>query len=220
MPGIGDAEGELDPYNREMGLYVPAFVGTLGELLDELGEQLAVSRFVLAGLCSGAYWAFHAARRDPRVAAAALINPRVLVLDVRERWVRSELGKAGGLQGWKKVLRGQVSPRAVLGRARRLLAHLAGLVLARGRGADPDDLEAMLDELRDERRQITLAFALGEPFEQTLEEEGILGRLERWPNVAVRRLDGYDHTLRPLTLQTAGHAIIDDVLMGATERAA
>ena len=38
-------------------------------------------RFMLGGLCSGAYWSFHAALLDERVPAVLLLNPRALVWD-------------------------------------------------------------------------------------------------------------------------------------------
>jgi len=78
VEGIGDATGDGRKYTDVSELYVPGFVGQVEVALDALAEQCGVERFVLLGLCSGAYWSFHTALDDARVSAAIMLNPRVL----------------------------------------------------------------------------------------------------------------------------------------------
>ena len=75
-----------------------------------------------------------------------------------------------------------------------------------------DQLERMLDELRDARTRVVLAFAGDEPVYDELKADGVLARLDRWPNVVLTRLPGDDHTLRPIAAQRALHAILDSEL--------
>lgn len=46
----------------------------LRDVLDGLAARKGVARFVLLGLCSGAFFAHHTAVRDPRVAAAVFLD--------------------------------------------------------------------------------------------------------------------------------------------------
>ena len=65
----------------DAGLYVPRLTDQVLAVVEQLHEQQLGERFVLGGLCSGAYWAFHAALVDPRVVAALMVNPRALIWD-------------------------------------------------------------------------------------------------------------------------------------------
>ena len=81
LRGIGDADGDAGAYTRNASFYVPELVDQVLETLDALEQRGVGSRFVLGGLCSGAYWSFHAALRDQRVRSALLMNPMILYWD-------------------------------------------------------------------------------------------------------------------------------------------
>ena len=81
LGGIGEADGDSCPYGDTAALYVPELVEQTVTVLDALEGRGVPSRFLLCGLCSGAYWGFRAALRDPRVASAFMINPRALYYD-------------------------------------------------------------------------------------------------------------------------------------------
>ena len=172
------------------------------EVLDALAAAGLPGRFLVGGLCSGAYWSFHTALADDRVASALLLNPRVLYWDDALegarglRWLRRN-----GLrpQAWGRVLRGEirVDVRRVAGSAVRAL-------LRRG-GADDPAADAFA-ALAARGRRVELLFCDGEP----LREE--LGPLDAHPNVTLEALPGRDHVLRPVWMHEHVHAAVDRAL--------
>ena len=88
ISGIGDSGGE-----REIGLdrlYDAAQTRETGRLLDWMREQ-GHGRFVLVGICSGAYQALAAARTEPGVVGIVLANQLI-----HGRW------QGGGVTGWRR----------------------------------------------------------------------------------------------------------------------
>lgn len=70
LSGIGDSPARTDNLPIfEMVVQEPR------EVMDSL-EPLGFRRFILMGICSGAYGAFKTALADPRVTGAVLINPQ------------------------------------------------------------------------------------------------------------------------------------------------
>lgn len=78
-------------------------------------------------------------------------------------------------------------------------------------------LERMLEQLRDARTRVVLAFAGDEPVYDELMADGVLARMDRWPNVVMTRLPGDDHTLRPIAAQRALHRTFDRELQRLLE---
>jgi alpha-beta hydrolase superfamily lysophospholipase len=70
LPGIGDTPAV--PGEKENLTYPPTALDDLGLAMRALGSE----RAVIAGLCSGGDYAFQLGARDPRVAAAWMLNPR------------------------------------------------------------------------------------------------------------------------------------------------
>ena len=95
IEGIGDAGGEGGKYAEgDEAFYTPNLVEQARGAL-ELAEELGLpDRFVLGGLCSGAYWSFELAASDPRVRGIMMLNPRLLVFDAGAEGNR-ELRKLG-----------------------------------------------------------------------------------------------------------------------------
>ena len=75
VEGIGDSDGATTPYVKDDSLYVPELVPQVQSAIDFLQARTEGERFILGGLCAGAYWSFHAALRDPRVSAILMLNP-------------------------------------------------------------------------------------------------------------------------------------------------
>jgi alpha-beta hydrolase superfamily lysophospholipase len=214
LAALGDSDGDRGTSTDLAALYASARLDEVASVLDALQAQGAGSRFILGGLCSGAYWSFHAAVRDPRVAGVVLLNPRALYwtpdLD-RMRELRAGLH---GTKIWRRVARGEASPRRVLALLRWLpkLPLLAVRRIVGGRrGAQHGggELERALDTLRERGKLVQLAFSAEEPLQEELEREGLLGRIGRWPNVALASLPGSDHTLHTVEAQRAAHEVID-----------
>lgn len=105
--------------------------------------------------------------------------------------------------------------------SRALLRRLGRL---RGRGhveSWTSQLERMLDRLRDAKTRVVIAFSGDEPVHDELRADGVLARLDRWPNVVLRDLKGDDHTLRPIAAQDELHRILDaelDLLVGSGDQ--
>jgi alpha-beta hydrolase superfamily lysophospholipase len=72
VAGLG--ESRATPGTRENRIYTKDSVADVQSAMTLLGQARNVSRFVLVGLCSGAYLAFHSAAEDARVAGQVLLS--------------------------------------------------------------------------------------------------------------------------------------------------
>jgi dienelactone hydrolase len=206
LEGIGDADGDGDRFRDVTQFYAPRLVDQVGVVLDALEERGLGGRFVLTGLCSGGYWAFQAARQDARVGAALLVNAGALVWDddlVTRREAR-KVGRLYQLDWWRKIMHGDVTQAQMRAVARAYVRTTLGRHAAFQSGVERD-----LDHLRDAGTRLVLAFSGDEALHAELQEEGILTRLERWPNVALEHLPARDHTLRPIVAQRAVRELFD-----------
>jgi hypothetical protein len=199
--------------------YTAAREAAVIAVIDALEARGLGRRFVLIGLCAGAYSAFNAAATDERVLAAMSVNPRLLVWDpaILKRRNAYLVNKVLEVGTWQRILSGETTParmlaigRAAAAEAPRAALRYAGRLGGRHRReAWLDELEAMLDRLRDARIRLVLAFSGDEPLDTELEADGLLDRLDAWPNVELVRLPGDDHTLRPISAQQAFHRMVD-----------
>ncbi len=214
LEGIGDASGEFNPHPSDGDLYVPALTAQAAGAVQAADELGLGDRFVLGGLCSGAFWSFHVALDDPRVVAAYLLNSRALFWDESVQPAR-DFRRA--LLHPSKLRRLLVQPRwRYVAFARWLLAtpaRLTAKVLAWARGSRSSDrVEVALDRLESMGAHVLLLFSDREPLYEDLRDAGYLSRLERWPNVTLELVDGHDHALRPLVAQRQAHLAIDHAL--------
>jgi dienelactone hydrolase len=209
VEGLGDADGDPTPYAADAGLYVPQLVPQVIAALDELERRGTASRFVLGGLCAGAYWSLYAALDDARVSAALMINPRALVWDPALLPAR-DLRKLFSAEVSLSKIREQVSGPRV-----RAIAHyvLTGPTrsVARRRAAKLDD-HAIVERLRRSGKQTLFVFAENEPLQDELATSGELAALERMPNVTIEYIRVRDHTLRPCRIQHDAHELLDRAL--------
>lgn len=222
VAGLGDSDGEQGSAELE-ALYDASRVAQVQAALDELQARGLGPRFVLVGLCSGAYWSFHAALEDERVAAALMLNPRALFWDPtieKMRELRMGLLKP---KVWRRALRGDFS----LARIARLLrwAPLGPLTAVRrattrrrARRSGKDAVEDALNRLRDSDKQLLMAFSGEEPLHEELEREGRLRHMARWPNVVLESLPGNTHALCSPPAQQATHRVLDRALLRELER--
>jgi hypothetical protein len=219
LEGIGDSDGDGELFADVAHFHGEQFFDQARAALDALEDAGLGNRFVLVGLCSGAYWAFHAALADDRVVAAVMINPRVLYWDDNLE-ISRELRRTRLLTKpviWKRVLRGDVS----WARWATFVRWLAGapLRLVRARRAPErdtpsvdDQIAAAFDRLRDRDLHARFVFCDGEPLFDELTRGDLLDRDDRWPTVSLTRLPGRDHTLRPLWMHEHVVAAMDDAL--------
>jgi alpha-beta hydrolase superfamily lysophospholipase len=221
LAGIGDSDGDAGSLERDEGLYVPRYVTQTIEVLDALGERGLPQRFVLAGLCSGAYWSFQAALEDDRVAAAFMINPRALFWDWDVGAVRDARNVRKALRAvtWLKLLRGQITRERVARIARGIGVSLGSLpARARtrrpGRDGGVDRLTVALEQLESSGTELLGVFTAGEPVLEELTRDGGLERMRAKPSVRIESIPGplTSHTLEPLALQRAVAGLLDEAL--------
>jgi hypothetical protein len=219
--GIGEGGGPATPWNGEYALYGDALVQQVRVALDALPGYGLPARFLLVGMCSGAYWAFTRAVADPRIVGLELLNPRMLLFD-ETRGSAAEIRHLRRLTRrdvWRDVLAGKLTwararrmLRAIAVMAARAPRRLAGRLRSRATGGDP--LDVALDRLRDQGTAVRLRFTDGEPLYDELERSGHLARLARWPNVTVTPLPGPTdaHTLQVVRMQAGVHRELDGFL--------
>jgi dienelactone hydrolase len=229
IEAIGDADGDPSPFVDVNAFYRAGLEAQIVAAMDLLSERGLGNRFVLVGLCSGAYWAFQVAVADERVAAIAMLNPRGLIWDphlfvrLASRDARKVLQRAS----WGRFLRGQIGPRRVAGVARTVAVRIADAVAHRvarrlpgGSRQSADTVEGLLAQLDRRGTRVVLAFSDEEPLCAHLEDEGLPARFRRWPRAAFVRLPGRDHTVRPVVAQVAVQALLDEVVDRAIDERA
>lgn len=212
VEGIGDADGDGTPYREDGALYVPGLVPQVISAIDHLQEQGVGERFILGGLCAGAYWSFHAALTDPRVTAALMINPRALVWDTGlepARDLRVLLRERPSLSKIRRV--------ATPARVRTLVRWLLGAPLRWLRAAASPSRPPLIDHQVDQLLERLLAsdkralflFADHEPLHRELVSSGRIAALQASPHVTVEYVPVHDHTLRPGWAQVQALQILD-----------
>jgi pimeloyl-ACP methyl ester carboxylesterase len=214
--GIGDSDGDEGAYEDMGELYSENLTVDVISALDGLPVQPA-GGFLLSGLCSGSFWALHAAARDARVTSAVMLNLRAAIWDesldpARDaRRVRRLLRRRTG-PSFKKAARG-----VSLSRLWSLLRFaVTSIVTAPVRRAKRRSLvrqaDAAFAALRDSGKPCIFVFGQREDLYEELRDEGRLDDFAAWPNFEVRRVPGSDHQMRPLAAQKRGHAELDAAL--------
>jgi pimeloyl-ACP methyl ester carboxylesterase len=214
--GLGDSDGDERHYHRTAEFYRHEIAEQVLAALDELEARGLPGRFLVGGLCSGAYWGFHAALADERVRGLILVNLWSFVWSeeiaaARDARRARTLLRSGA---WREVARIAVGQgrigrmvrtklRSAVGAARRDEGGLAGL---------SDAIDDALGQLRDRQVQTLLLLSLGEPLGEDLIDEGRIDRLAEWPNLRLERIPLEDHIFRPVWAQQHVHAALDDAL--------
>jgi alpha-beta hydrolase superfamily lysophospholipase len=231
LEGIGDSDGDSGQY-RDVGQFYAREVlaDQIRIMSDELVARTGAGRIVLAGLCAGGYWAFLGADRDPRVAAAYMLNPGALEwrTDLVRRRNARRIRRLGDPAWWRRLVRGQVRVsrmRAIATAAlsEGLRGRIGGGSLGVGQAGPgrPETAPAAIIERLDARgTTVAIAFSNDEVLHDELARDGFLDRIETLPNVHLETLPGRDHTLRPVIAQRAVHDLLDRALLADLARIA
>jgi pimeloyl-ACP methyl ester carboxylesterase len=216
VEGIGDADGDEAPYSDDAALYVPELVPQVLAAIDDLHRRGIGERFVLGGLCAGAYWALHAAVQDPRVSAILMLNPRALIWDPSLTSARDFRALVFKRSPWSKIRR-SVTARRVRALIRWMLAETIRRALrlrrrAAREPAEANDLDTVLERLHAAGTRALIVFSDNEPLHEELVRSGRMARLEQWPSVTVNRIHVLDHSLRPNWAQRQVHEALDRAL--------
>jgi pimeloyl-ACP methyl ester carboxylesterase len=212
LEGIGDAEGDSSQYTTDEGFYTEALVEQARTALRLADQWRLPPRFLLAGLCSGAWWSFELALDDPRVRGVIMLNPRLLAPDTAAEGNR-ELRKLGRILT-RSGFRNMLQEKHKLRRASRFASFVARtpqrMLREFSRSADRP-LSEKLRTLQARGQRIDMAFSGDEPLHDELRGLHGLAALE---NLGVRfhELPYKSHTLKPMKAQRAAHALLDAIV--------
>ncbi len=214
IEGIGDAGGEGDKYAEgDEAFYTPDLVEQARGAL-ELAEEMGLpNRFVLGGLCSGAYWSFELAASDPRVRAIMMLNPRLLVFDAGAEGNR-ELRKLGRIltrSGFRNMLLEKQKLRRA-GQFTTYLFRTPQRMMRRPARTAREQLSDALRTLHARGQHIDIAFSGDEPLRVELSDQRSVAELRK-VGVEVHDLPYKSHTLKPMKAQRAAHAWLDEIVL-------
>jgi len=211
--GLGDADGDEVGFHANYEFYRDEFAGQVRAALDELEAAGLPGRFLVGGLCSGAYWSFHAGLADDRIVGLMLVNIWSFfwseeIAAARDARRARQLLRAGS---WREVLEIALTE----GRIFRMLRTRAQRLLRRERGDRAvlarlgDTIDSSLGLLRDRDVRTLLLLSLGEPLVEDFETDGRIDRFDEWPNIDLQRIPLEDHVFRPVWAQRQVHETLD-----------
>jgi hypothetical protein len=230
--GLGDSA--VAPGQSEARLYSKDSIEDVRQAMSFLAETRDVKHFVLMGLCSGAYLAFHAAVEDSRVTGQVLLNPQTFEWEDGDTL---ELSTRRGFQGtryyarsllqwdvWARTLRGEVDLRGIAGALRKRVKSRAstGLDLLsaglHGRTRSQSDVERAFVSLSDRGVDTLLVFDANDGGLDMIEKH--LGQHARKmrgrKNFDLEIVDGADHTFTPLESQTKLEHLVTEFMRRTT----
>lgn len=121
------------PQGQENEVYAASGIDDVRAAMDFLQVQRASTGFVLGGLCSGAYFSYHAATLDPRAVGLVMINPLTfqwhegdVLSDRIQQTIKSNgfyLRALTDASTWKRALAGEIALKNI---ATKLATRLAG----------------------------------------------------------------------------------------------
>lgn len=230
LGGIGDSLAA--PGRPDNETYSPRAVPDVQLLMRELARTHGIERFVLCGVCSGAYVSFRTALEPGPLAGVIPINPQIfhyregMSLDVTPGRVLNDTRRyrasLGQLDKWKKLLRGEVHLRALaLTVARRVEMSVRARVdalRARLPGAPPGphQIPAELQRLVDRGLDVFFVYSVDDPGVEYLDLHAArtVEKLRARPNFRVGMVPDADHTFVPLPAQ----ARLEDLLTEHLDR--
>jgi uncharacterized protein len=189
--GMGDSDGEFQGFER-IEPDIAAAVNTI------VGELPSLRQVALWGLCDATLGICAHARRDPRIAGVALVNP----------WVRSEggyartqlkhyyLGRLGQRDFRRKLFSGEFNP---VKSARSLWANIAQAITSTSRRGGENELaRTMAADLREFTGRILLILSGHDLTAKEFDEAIRTAKCWQWlcaePHVTRRDLLDADHT--------------------------
>lgn len=215
--GIGDSLAA--PGRPDNETYSPRAVPDVQLLMRELARTHGIERFVLCGVCSGAYVSFRTALEPGPVAGVIPINPQIfhyregMSLEITPGKVLSEARRYrasfGQLDKWKKLLRGEVHLRALgLTAVRRVELSVRARVdalRARLPGAPPGphQIPRELRRLVDRGLDVFFVYSVDDPGVEYLDLHAgrAVAKLRGRPNFGIGMIPDADHTFVPLPAQ-------------------
>jgi alpha-beta hydrolase superfamily lysophospholipase len=212
LPGLGDSV--MEDVDQENDAYLPATTSVIGAVIEP------EKPVIVAGLCSGAHAAFHAALDlpDAPIVESVLINPltfyykRGMSLDQplknfdQWQWYMRSMRRR---DRWAKLLRGEVRVGDV--------ARVAMRRLRAGMSSESGDLGRDLRRIADAGRKLTFVFARFDPGYDLLMHgaAATVRQLRSQECLALWRIDDADHTFEA---KRSRDAMIESLVRHLSER--
>lgn len=211
LTGVGDSlllpgESPTHAYSRES-------VSEVREVMDAVERATGARRFVLVGLCSGAYLTYHTAVDDPRVTGIVAVNPQTFrwkegdSLDIRQRQTLKSMRyyRKALLRGdtWRKAIKGELHLREIsevlVARGWRRLRERTSAGLRR----EESDVARNLRLLVQRGTDVYFLFGADDEGVDALGREAgpVLRELSRSPSFQVDIVEGPSHTFEQLWAQ-------------------
>ena len=190
LAGIGEAGGEDPELRSDESTYESWRVEDVRGLLDQLQAAGIAERFVLGGLCSGANCSLQGALADSRVSGVLLVNLFLVTWSaelIAERIRRAAIADSHS-DACVRTLDCSAARRQVAGAT------------------------AAFDQLRERSTDVLLLFGEQEALYEEFTRHGLLGELDRWPNVRLERIPSRDQMFRAQWLQRHVHDRVDEWL--------
>lgn len=233
LSGVGDSP--KPGWQPRQNMYSMEAVDDVRAAMDFLSKSRGLRRFILIGLCSGAYMAFHTGLADRRVLAQVLLNPQTFEwkegdsVDVGRRLeyksFRFYLRRAVQRETWARLLQGRVhwkeifealGERALKSARTRIEQHVGqhiGPLL--GKLTPQNKTLAGFREILQRGTQMLLLYSQEDP---GLDELALhLGKdaefLRRFSTFRLILIDGPDHTFTPVWSQRRIEEIITERIL-------
>jgi len=211
LAGIGESDG-AHTLGTEL-LYRDHMVDQIEVALDSLRDRLGVRRFVLIGLCSGAFWAFQATVRRGDICSAILLNPRLFFWDPevdRRRLLRRTVSGLSEWKDWRRLANGEVPLERIKQVARIALGTFQAANGNQHLQIPPEAMARAWTAIERNQSRVTLIFTEGEPLIHEMAEEGQMP--PQGSHVRCLRVGNGGHTFRPLWAQMLAHELINSEL--------
>jgi alpha-beta hydrolase superfamily lysophospholipase len=210
-PGLGDSL--VAPGEQENRIYSRDFVDDVKSAMNTLEDLHGISRFVLVGLCSGAYLSFQTAIEDRRVAGQVLFNTHTFA------WKEGDPVKPTLSRGyyarslaegrvWKRVLRREVHFRFIARVFLRGLQREAAIRLqpfrSRLQGTPgPPSVRKQFEAICNRGVESLLVFSTIDGGLDMLASHFGKGahKMRRYPTFAIEIVDGVDHVFTRVASQ-------------------
>jgi hypothetical protein len=225
--GLGDS-----PANdrvAENRVYSDSAADDSRKAMDFLAQRRGAQRFVLMGLCSGAYVSYRSASVDPRVAGIALMNILLFhwkegdSVDIRKRDAVNSTHfywrAAFERDSWRRLLRGELNLRTIAPGLLQKAWVRAGLRLKHSLSGE-NDVAANLRAMMQRGVEVLLVFAHEDGGRDEVDAHlGTDGsRLRGNRRFSFELIDDTDHTFSPVWSHEVLYSVLTKYLLGRFER--
>ena len=215
VAGLGDSR--THPGSKENTLYSRGSILDVQQAMTFLTRSIEAERFILFGICSGAYLAFHATVADSRVSGQILVNPQTFEWregDSLELKIKKESYKATRFyrqailkkETWVRLYRREINLLGIADELYDRSRHQLAARVSRALSTSPDGVGEVARSFAaiSERGTHSLLVYSGndggiDVIESHLGAGG--GRMRRRKNFRFQIIDGADHTITPLPSQ-------------------